>query len=607
MSNPPMYKIVENYILYDPIGAGQYGKVFRAKNTKTNETVAVKTIPLQKFAQVPKLEEFTSNEIKTLARINNVNVVRFIEMLKTVNNLYQVYEFCEGGTLEDLIRKRKFLPEREALDIFLQLLNGFKAIYKENILHRDLKPSNILAHNGVFKIADFGFCKKVSGPQELTFTMVGSPIYMAPEILKGFPYNIKGDIWSLGVCLYEMLFGVCPFEDKTLAGLIYQIDKKPLIFPRKINNISQATETLLRRMLVLDHRNRISWDELLQYQVTLVGEEKIPKSLGTAGNTGSTGNTGNTGNPVAVPTPTVEVAQPKPVKAEPIVEKIEKIEKPVQVVENYVEPKPKAEVPENIEEVDNKVDFEDHEQFNEKLQQQKAVAEEKVMRALMKERNKIVFLMNLVRTALEHNIGNKVGVVVYLALKKAYILIESLRREISIENANSKFKVFENWEEFQATEEFLTFSRYVNEEIEEIVVFTALVKREIETMLQAMSDDHSTSQELLRNPVFETELLSNGNLNEYFFYKALVSYAEEVKSKGLEKSANREEGYAEIMRHANEVLDCLHMDELFEKTLIDSGLRLEEQRYFAYVRTCEKEKLQNMVNEKLDLAKTRVA
>ena len=586
-----MYKIVENYVLYDSIGAGQYGKVFRAKNTKTNETVAVKTIPLQKFAQVPKLEEFTSNEIKTLARINNVNVVRFIEMLKTVNNLYQVYEFCEGGTLEDVIRKRKFIPEREALDIFLQLLNGFKAIYKENILHRDLKPSNILVHNGVFKIADFGFCKKVSGPQELTFTMVGSPIYMAPEILKGFPYNIKGDIWSLGVVLYEMLFGVCPFEDKTLAGLIYQIDKKPLIFPRKINNISQPTETLLRKMLVLDHRNRISWDELLQYQVTLVGEEKIPKSVT---------------NTVPASTPITEPVQPKPVKAEPVIEKIEKVEKPAQA-EN-VEPKPKTEVAEKIEDVDEKVDFDDHEQFNEKLQQQRAAAEEKVMRALMKERNKVVFLMNLARTVLEHNIGNKVGVVVYLALKKAYILIEALRREISIENANSKFKVFENWEEFQGTEEFLTFSRYVNEEIEEIVVFTALVKREIETMLQAMPDEQgAASQELLRNPVFETELLSNGNLNEYFFYKSLVSYAEEVKSKGAEKALNREEGYAEIMRHANEVLDCLHMDELFEKTLIDSGLRLEEQRYFAYVRTCEKEKLQNMVNEKLDLAKMRAA
>jgi len=99
---------------------------------------------------------------------------------------------------------------------------------------------------------------------------------MAPEILKGYPYNIKGDIWSLGVVLYEMLFGICPFEDKSLAGLIYQIDKKPLAFPREINNISQSTENLLRRMLVLDHRNRIDWNELLEYKINVVTEDKSP-------------------------------------------------------------------------------------------------------------------------------------------------------------------------------------------------------------------------------------------------------------------------------------------------------------------------------------------
>ncbi len=127
-----MHKIVENYILYESIGAGQYGKVFRAKNTKTNETVAVKTIPIDKFKEVPKLEEFTANEIKTLNRIRNPNVIRFIEMLKTANNMYLVYEYCDGGTLEDILQKKHHLSEIESLKLFQQLLNGFKAIYKEN-------------------------------------------------------------------------------------------------------------------------------------------------------------------------------------------------------------------------------------------------------------------------------------------------------------------------------------------------------------------------------------------------------------------------------------------------------------------------------------------
>ena len=87
-------------------------------------------------------------------------------------------------------------------------------------MHRDLKPSNILLNDGVIKVADFGFCKSLLGPQDLTKTMVGSPIYMAPEILKGQNYSIKADIWSMGVVLFEMLFGYCPYEDKTIAALI---------------------------------------------------------------------------------------------------------------------------------------------------------------------------------------------------------------------------------------------------------------------------------------------------------------------------------------------------------------------------------------------------
>lgn len=85
-------------------------------------------------------------------------------MLKTANNTYLVYEFCNGGTVEDMITKRHHLSEVESLKIFKQVVNAFRSIYKENILHRDLKPSNILFHDGVVKVADFGFCKKMASP-----------------------------------------------------------------------------------------------------------------------------------------------------------------------------------------------------------------------------------------------------------------------------------------------------------------------------------------------------------------------------------------------------------------------------------------------------------
>jgi serine/threonine protein kinase len=117
------------------------------------------------------------------------------------------------------------------------------------------------------KVADFGFCKSVSGPGEMTSTMVGSPIYMAPEILKGMPYTTKADIWSLGVVMFECLFGYCPYEDKSIAKLIGLIDSaKPLLFPRHINPISHKTEELLRSMLSIDVKKRVSWQALFNFE-----------------------------------------------------------------------------------------------------------------------------------------------------------------------------------------------------------------------------------------------------------------------------------------------------------------------------------------------------
>jgi serine/threonine-protein kinase ULK/ATG1 len=92
--------------------------------------------------------------------------------------------------------------EEKSLNYFRDLLKAFKILIKSNIMHRDIKPSNILLNNGIIKLADFGFCKPLKDSKDLSQTMLGSPIYMAPEILKGEVYTMKADIWSLGVVLY---------------------------------------------------------------------------------------------------------------------------------------------------------------------------------------------------------------------------------------------------------------------------------------------------------------------------------------------------------------------------------------------------------------------
>ncbi|KAM3135315.1 hypothetical protein pb186bvf_012613 [Paramecium bursaria] len=258
-----MSKTIDKYILNRPVGQGQYGKVYEGYNMITKEIVAIKVIKLSRFKQVPKLTQFTINEVNTLKKIDNPNVIKFIELISSSNNLYLVYQYCNGGNLEEYIQKRKYLSEMESLEKFMQILNAFESLVKENIIHRDLKPSNILLHDNQIKVADFGFCKTVS-KGDLTQTMVGSPIYMAPEILLGEPYQLSADIWSLGVCLFEMLFGKCPYEDVTIQNLMFKIQNTQLLIPRNINPISEGLERLLRKMLNPDPRGRISWSDLFQ-------------------------------------------------------------------------------------------------------------------------------------------------------------------------------------------------------------------------------------------------------------------------------------------------------------------------------------------------------
>jgi serine/threonine-protein kinase ULK/ATG1 len=109
--------------------------------------------------------------------------------------------------------KRKRFKEDEAFDVIRQIICGFAQLVHERIVHRDLKPANILIHDGVFKIADFGFAKYVDnfGSQMLK-SCVGSPIYMAPQLLERTPYTTKCDIWSIGIIFYEMLFGSPPWK-----------------------------------------------------------------------------------------------------------------------------------------------------------------------------------------------------------------------------------------------------------------------------------------------------------------------------------------------------------------------------------------------------------
>ena len=114
------------------------------------------------------------------------------------------------------LEKKPIIEEDEACKILMDLIDAFKCMNGLNIIYRDIKPSNILIHNGVCKLGDFGFCKKLKSKDDLTKSMIGSPLYMAPEILKGEAYGLQSDIWSIAVLIYEVLYQKCPYEELTV-------------------------------------------------------------------------------------------------------------------------------------------------------------------------------------------------------------------------------------------------------------------------------------------------------------------------------------------------------------------------------------------------------
>lgn len=572
-----MSKIIENYILQEVIGSGQYGKVFRSTNMKNDQVYAIKVVKLGKFKEVPKLHEFTMNEIKTLSKIENPNVIKFIEMLQTCNNVYLVYEFCNGGTLENQIQKKKFLQETEALQVFQQILNAFKSLIKENILHRDLKPSNILLHDGLIKVADFGFCKALLGPQDLTKTMVGSPIYMAPEILKGCNYSIKADIWSMGVVLFEMLFGYCPYEDRTIARLINQIDHKMLSIPKHINKISKKTEDLLRKLLVVDPRYRIEWSALLRVNL-LEEEQKVPlptnpiekkqfqkkpsivspmlpnqqgqsiiptpqiynmlpqnQVLYNAGynNSGSFGNNNeNLGQNNANVSGNYRVIPNNP----NVLAIINNEERHVPVV---LQPPPALTQP----------------QIHQNL------------RVLLKERNKILYIMNILTNLLENPLNERGPLLGYCLFKQVLSMGEGLKaflKEENLEKAAFARKI-EKIDSFKETNEFKSFVNVFHKEFAQIFSCLSCFKEDLRSENQHLLDSCDQRKLLLEN---------------------LCGYIEEIKEKAsFLLSEGKNDEVKQMLLLGNELMNCANIEEFFEKN-INENHKFSEQKYFEDLKNC---------------------
>ncbi|CAD8046596.1 unnamed protein product [Paramecium primaurelia] len=261
----PPDKKIQNYqfSFKAKVGKGAYGTVYAGKNMNDNKIVALKIID-KKILQTDYANQLIASEIEIMKLIEDKNIVKLIDVLQSVNNTYIITEYCNGGDLREYLKKRKLISEVDAMNIFRDLLHGIKALLKIGIIHRDIKPANIMIHDGEFKITDFGFAKQVdSHIDAIMNSLVGTPLYMSPQILKRQSYTSKCDIWSLGLILYELLYGITPWHSSNLVELMAKLDSKPLDFPC-FPRVSDQTKQIIRSCLQIYEDKRISWDGLFE-------------------------------------------------------------------------------------------------------------------------------------------------------------------------------------------------------------------------------------------------------------------------------------------------------------------------------------------------------
>ncbi|KAF7659912.1 hypothetical protein LDENG_00291210 [Lucifuga dentata] len=219
------HNLKHRYEVMETLGKGTYGKVKKAVERATLKTVAIKSICKERI--IDDLDRIhIQREIEITSSLRHPNIIRFHEVFESRDKIVIVMEYASRGELYDYIYERRRLPETEARDIFRQMISAVHYCHKNGVVHRDLKLENILLDQELnVKLADFGLSNHFRR-DTLLQTYCGSPLYAAPEIVKGLPYQgPEVDCWALGVLLYALVYSSMPFDGANHTILTEQISQ----------------------------------------------------------------------------------------------------------------------------------------------------------------------------------------------------------------------------------------------------------------------------------------------------------------------------------------------------------------------------------------------
>lgn len=247
-------RLGERYELQEQIGGGGMAVVYRAVDTLLNRQVAVKMLRPQYAGDEEFVRRFR-REAQSAASLSHPNIVNLYDVGITPNmEHYIVMEYVDGPTLKEVIRERAPLSVKETLDIARQICDALEHAHDHNIIHRDIKPHNILlTKSGHVKVTDFGIARASTGntiTHHQSHSVLGSVHYFSPEQARGAPTDVKSDIYSLGVVIYEMLTGRLPFSGDSPVSVALKHLRDKFVEPREINkSIPQSVENIVLRCL----------------------------------------------------------------------------------------------------------------------------------------------------------------------------------------------------------------------------------------------------------------------------------------------------------------------------------------------------------------------